>query len=101
MTGRPERPGVSEIVRRKAERMARSRAATSSLWRHLAHVGVLGWVFVLPVVLGAVVGRLLMRSTGQKPLALAPLLLGVLLGAYAVWRQVRSSWPASDEEQKP
>lgn len=81
----------AEVVRDKARRRARARAEGESLWRHLVHVGVLGWTFVLPVVLGAVLGRALAHWTGVRQLALVPLLLGVVVGAYAVWRQVRSS----------
>jgi uncharacterized membrane protein YfcA len=101
MTEPPKGPGFTDTVRRKVERMARSRQAAPSFWRHLAHVGVLGWVFVLPVVFGAMLGRLLVHSTGRKALGLAPLLLGVLVGAYGVFRQVRGSWQASDEDPKP
>jgi ATP synthase protein I len=68
--------------------MARSRRASQPLWRHLVHVGVLGWVFVLPVVLGAVLGRMLEHWTGRRGAALAALLLGVLVGMYAAWREL-------------
>lgn len=87
-----ERPGsFLASVRRKAERMARARSKDMPIWRHLIHVGVLGWVFVLPVLLGAVCSRWLVHVTERKALALLPLLAGVALGGYGVWRQVRPS----------
>lgn len=76
-------------VRRKAERMAEGRRARSSAWLALAHAGALGWVLVLPVVLGVALGRLLERTTGRGGLTVLCLLLGLALGAALVTRQVR------------
>lgn len=92
-TGREVRSAPSEldVVRRKAERMQRARRSTVPLWRHLAQVGALGWLFVLPVLLLAWLGRLLAHTTGVRLLAVAGLLAGTVLGAYLVWRSVRRS----------
>jgi ATP synthase protein I len=84
-------------VRRKAARMARGRARGATPWRHLVHVGVLGWMFILPVVGGAFLGGALARITGRAMFAIGPLLLGVAAGAYGVWRQVRGSLRDDDE----
>ncbi|MCC6903387.1 MAG: AtpZ/AtpI family protein [Polyangiaceae bacterium] len=81
---------VSE-VRRKAARMRSARRERRSFWSQVAHVGVLGWTFVLPVVAGAFAGRWLARSAGSRVAGVAPLLLGVAVGVYVVWRQVRQS----------
>jgi ATP synthase protein I len=88
-------------VRRKAERMAQSRKHRDTAWRYLANVGVLGWMFILPVVLGAAGGHLLARWTGIRFLAVAGLLLGLGAGAYAAWRQVRRSLEDAEDEAKP
>lgn len=84
-------------VRRKAERMAASRRRRHLAWRNLAHVGVLGWVLVLPIVAGALLGGLLVRWTGIRPLGLLGLLLGVLAAAYAAWREIRGSLGEEDD----
>lgn len=91
----------SEAVRRKAHRMRLARRSSASLWRHLAHVGVLGWLFILPVVLGLFLGRLVsLRVGGTAPL-LVGLGLGLLVGGYVTWRQVRRSLDDDDEGGAP
>lgn len=90
----------TDEVRRKAERMARARKSRDSMWRYLAHVGVLGWMFILPVVLGAAGGHLLARWTGIRFLAIAGLLVGLATGTYVAWRQVRHSLEDAEDEAK-
>lgn len=88
----PSRPtSLSEAVRRKARRMAAGRARRESPFRHLLHVGALGWMFVLPVVAGAFAGRALATATGRAAYGVGPLAAGIAIGAYIVWRQVRQS----------
>ena len=91
----------TDEVRRKAERMARARKNRDSMWRYLAHVGVLGWMFILPVVLGAAGGHVLARWTGMRFLAVMGLLLGLGTGAYVAWRQVHQSLEDAQDEAKP
>lgn len=78
-------------VREKARRLARARRQEGSLWRHVAHVGSLGFVFVLPLVAGAALGRLVAQRTGQSGFAVALLLVGLVVGAFASWRLIRLS----------
>ena len=49
-----EGEAYAEKVRGKVERLARARQQREGFWRHVAHVGSLGFVFVLPLVGGAV-----------------------------------------------
>ncbi|WP_428265070.1 AtpZ/AtpI family protein [Haliangium sp.] len=84
-------------VRRKAARMAAARQRGDAVWRHIVHVGVLGWMFVIPVVLGAVLGQILFRWLGQRVLGIAPILAGVAIGGYVVWREVERHLHATDE----
>ena len=81
----------SEEVRRKAQRIRRDRRREPRLFRHLAHVGVLGWVFVLPVIALAWFGHFLTQRTGQIAWAVGGVLSGVAIGAYLVFRNVRDS----------
>lgn len=76
---------------RKAERLARARQRRKSLFQALVHVGALGWMFVLPVVLGAIGGRLLAHAMQRPYLKLPLLLAGLLVGGYAVFRELRRS----------
>lgn len=80
-----------EEVEHKVERMSRARSRPANIWRHVIDVGALGFVFVLPVVAGAMVGRALARWTGQSWLAIATLLLGLAIGAYGAWRHLERS----------
>ncbi|MCA9627645.1 MAG: AtpZ/AtpI family protein, partial [Myxococcales bacterium] len=98
MTPPPTRDPFLDTVRRKAARMASARRERQRFWQSLAHVGVLGWVFVIPVILFAFVGRLLARLSGQPALAVGLILLGVGVGAYGVWHQLRPS--VRDPEEK-
>lgn len=82
-------PEPFESAHRKARRMADARRRGDRGWSSLAHVGTLGWVFVLPVVLGAMAGGLLARMTGHRAWVLIPMLLGVAVGSYLVWWQLR------------
>ena len=95
-----DEPYTSE-VRRKAQRMARARRSKDPMWRYLAHVGVLGWMFILPVVLGAAGGHLLARWTGIRWLAVVGLLAGLATGSYVTWRQVRGSLEEAEHEDQP
>lgn len=89
----------TDAVRRKAERIARGRRERRSAWQNLAHVGTLGWVLVIPLVLGIFVGRLAAIATGTRAPTLVGLFVGLAAGAYAVWRQLRRS--LRDEEDEP
>lgn len=89
---------LPETIRRKAERMRRARSRSPSLWRSILHVGSLGWLFVIPIVLGAVLGHLLGRWTGLASLAVAPMLAGLAAGGYAVWVRLKKSARDDDEE---
>ena len=93
-----ERSNYTETVRRKAKRMAAARQRHESLFRHLAHVGVLSWMFVLPLVLFAFLGRLLANAFQIRELGLAALGLGLITGIWLVWRQLSRSLPHEREE---
>ncbi|HJL15234.1 MAG TPA: hypothetical protein RMH99_06235 [Sandaracinaceae bacterium LLY-WYZ-13_1] len=82
---------TGQTVRRKARQIERDRRKKPVFWQHLAHVGVLGWVFMLPVVTLAWVGHLAADATGELWPALVGLAAGLLLGGYLVWRNLRDS----------
>ena len=92
MTSRPpERDGADPLVRKvgvHAERHRRWRGeGEASVARRLAQIGVLGWIIVLPTLLGVFVGRWLDRlaHTGLM-FAGACLVLGLALGAWSGWK---------------
>lgn len=87
-------------VRDKAARMARARARPPQLWRHLAQVGVLGWLFMLPVIGLSALGHLLHQNTGQRRYAIAGVLLGLAIGVYVVFINVRRSLREAGEQER-
>lgn len=88
MSPAPEEDPTSAALRRKARRIRRRRARPR-IFAHLAHVGVLGWVFILPVVGLTYLGHLAGRASGTTWPAVAGLLGGLALGAYLTWRNVK------------
>jgi hypothetical protein len=88
-----------ELVRRKVERMRRARETRLPLWRHLAHVGVLGWLFILPALGAMLLGRTAERLTAVPGLTVAGLIAGLALGAFLVARSVRRSLNEPDDAQ--
>ena len=81
----------TEEVKRKAQRLERDRKRRPILWKQLAHVGVLGWVFILPVIALAWGGHALAQRMGQLWPSVIGLGSGIALGAYLVWRNLRES----------
>jgi len=76
-----------EYVFRKAERMQRARSGGQRFWAGLALVGSVGWMIVLPMVVGVMSGRWLDERLGTNlSFTLGLLLLGLVVGAYSVWR---------------
>ena len=75
---------------------ARLRGARNGRWlrdgepsaaRHLAQIGVLGWIVVVPMLLGVFAGRWLDDRFGSGLFWTAPLLLlGAGLGCRSAWK---------------
>jgi len=96
VNGNAEEDYVRE-VRGKTRRLARARKQQGGFWRHLAHVGSLGFVFVLPVLAGAALGRVLAARLDRPAVALVMLFAGLAIGAYASWRLIQQSLSEGDE----
>lgn len=90
----------SDEVQRKADRVLRARARRDPLWRHLGHVGVLGWVLILPVLLGLLLGHLASVRLGTRVPALLGLLAGLAAGIYGAARQVRGALREDEEDPR-
>jgi ATP synthase protein I len=93
----PREAEYVRMVREKAQRLFRARQREGGFWRHLAHVGSLGFVFVLPLVAGAALGHAVAERTGRPIFALALLFLGLLVGAFGSWRLIRQSFGGDGE----
>ena len=89
----PEFPGGEQDplvrgVRLNAERQSRWLSeGEPSVSRRLAQIGVLGWLVVVPMLIGVLAGRWLDRWLDSGLLCTAPLLfLGLALGCWSGWK---------------
>lgn len=85
-----------EQLDRKVAAVERARQRRAPVWRQLAHVGALGWLVALPLVLGAIAGRAVAQAIDAQWPTMAGLLVGLMVGLGAVYVAVRRS--LSEEE---
>jgi ATP synthase protein I len=80
-------------VRLRGERQRRwLREGSPSVARRLAQIGVLGWIVVVPMLIGLFAGRWLDRTLGSGLFWTAPLLmLGLALGCWSAWKWIKSA----------
>ncbi len=68
------------------------REGEPTLGRRLAQIGVLGWIIVVPMLLGVFLGRWLDRSLHSGVFWTAPLMLiGLALGCWSAWKWIKDS----------
>ena len=68
------------------------REGEPSAARRLAQIGVLGWVIVVPMLLGVFAGRWLDQTFNSGLFCTAPLLmLGLALGCWSAWKWMNSA----------
>ncbi len=92
MTAPEDDPIISEI-RLRGERQRRwLRGGDGSVARRLAQIGVLGWITVIPMLIGIAAGRWLDGRYHSGVFWTAPLLmLGAALGCWSAWRWIKSA----------
>jgi ATP synthase protein I len=95
MSGKPPDKGdaLARAAAARSERHRRwLREGEPSVARRLAEIGVLGWVIVIPALIGLFVGRLIDRALDSGIFWTAPLLLlGLALGCWSAWKWVKSA----------
>lgn len=83
---RDEEPFVRE-VRRQAERAAIPQRMT--FWRGLSLIGAVGWMVVIPTLIGAFLGRWIDAREGSGIFwTLSLLSCGLALGCLGAWRHI-------------
>ena len=90
---------VERIEGQARQRSQAIRQRGANRWRQVARVGTLGWMIVLPIVGGVLVGHLLdvRYDTGVR-WALALMMCGVLIGGHSLWRTMQDG---IDDESEP
>jgi ATP synthase protein I len=80
--------GMANAVRKQQERKERWRIeGEPSMMRFVGQIGVLGWIIVVPALIGLFIGRWLDRALGTGIFWSAALLfLGVTAGFWSAWR---------------
>jgi ATP synthase protein I len=80
------------VERRRARDEKWRREGERPLARNLALVGTLGWLIVVPALLGTLLGRALDRMAGTGiTLTSAFVFVGVGVGCWLAWSHVRRS----------
>lgn len=90
MSGPGKDDPLAENVRLRDERHKRwLREGEDTVARRLAQIGVLGWMVVLPTLIGIFVGRWLDQIFATGIFITAPLLmLGLVLGCWSAWHWI-------------
>ena len=83
---------MREAVRLREERARRwQEEGERPLWKNLSMVGALGWLIVVPTLLGVLTGRWLDHTFQTGTLFTGALIfLGVVLGGSLAWRRINS-----------
>ena len=88
-----EQDSLVKGVRLRGERHQRwLHDGAPSVARRLAQIGVLGWIIVVPMLIGVFVGRWLDQELNSGLFWTAPLLmLGLALGCYSAWKWMKNA----------
>jgi ATP synthase protein I len=88
-----ERDSLVQGVRlREERRRRRQREGDPSVARRLAQIGVLGWIIVVPMLIGIFAGRWLDHAFNSGLFWTGPLLmLGLALGCWSAWKWMKSA----------
>lgn len=83
---------VKEVRRRIGRRRFWLEQGAPSLGRRLAQIGVLGWIIVVPTLIGLFCGRWLDGTLGTRLFWTGPLFIaGLGLGCWSAWKWVKSA----------
>lgn len=92
MSAPEEDPMIAEVRLRNERRARWLRDGDGSVARRLAQIGVLGWIIVIPILIGIFAGRWLDNRFDSGIFWTAPLLmLGAALGCWSAWRWIKSA----------
>ena len=84
-------PLAKAVKIRSGRRMRWLRDGDPSVAGHLAQIGVLGWIIVVPMLIGVAAGRWLDHLSGCGIFWTAPLvMLGAALGSWSAWKWMQS-----------
>ncbi|TPV96305.1 MAG: AtpZ/AtpI family protein [Myxococcales bacterium FL481] len=87
----PREESLAQRLEREARRREQGKqVGPRDLWQQVARVGTLGWMIVLPLAGGMLLGHLLDRRLGTGVrFALAMMMCGLFAGGVSLWRALR------------
>ena len=93
MTDPNDKDPLVRSVRLRGDRHRRwLREGKPSVAHRLAQIGVLGWIIIVPMLIGIFAGRWLDQRFGTGLFWTAPLLLlGTALGGWSAWKWMKSA----------
>jgi len=76
----------SKNVEKSAKEVKEAEKQKGRLWHYASVIGVGGWLFAIPIVAGAYLGRYLdTKLEASISWTITFIILGIALGAYNVW----------------
>lgn len=76
----------SDDIQKSAQELMRARRTRRGFWHYASLVGIGGWLFVIPIIAGAYLGRYLDgKLSAGISWALTCIILGICIGIYNVW----------------
>ena len=84
------REKMKDAIRLRAERRERhEEEGERPLWQNMSMIGALGWLIVVPTLLGVLAGRWLDSALGTGIQFTAALIfLGIIAGLWLAWRRM-------------
>lgn len=79
-----EKKRFSEDIEKSAKELIKARKE-KTFWHYASVIGVGGWLFVIPVVAGAYLGRYLDKKIGGISSTITFILIGMAVGIYNFW----------------
>jgi ATP synthase protein I len=84
---RNEKKNFADQIEQSAGRLLKSRGEQRTFWQWASRVGVGGWLFAIPVVAGAYLGKYLDHgSSGKISWTVTFILLGIAAGTFNLWQ---------------
>ncbi len=89
----PDQDELEKRVADQARRIHRARREQSTLLAQLTHLGSLGFLFVIPVIIGAYLGSWIDSKTQdfQSSWTVSLILLGVAVGVFSVYLFIKDN----------
>lgn len=81
-----EKNNFSRDIEKSAKDLMKARKEKTGFWYYASAIGMWGWLFVIPVVGGAYIGRYLdNKIRGGISWTITLIIIGIVVGIYNIW----------------